>query len=54
MKTWKLLQLAGVLLLLLGVVVRVGGEYYGTVMAVFGVLLFAVGRIMAWLRSDGP
>jgi len=55
MKAWKILQLVGVLVLLLGVIVRAGtGEYYGTGLAVLGVLLFAIGRIGGWLRSDQP
>lgn len=52
MKTWKIVQLVGVLMLLVGVVVRVSGEYYGVPLAVTGVLVYAVGRIAAWLKSD--
>lgn len=49
----KLLQLVGVLLLLVGVIARAGaGEYWGTALALFGVLLFAVGRVLAWLKRD--
>lgn len=55
MKAWKIVQLVGVLLLLFGVVVRVGaGEMYGTALAFVGAVIFAVGRIGAWLRSDQP
>ena len=36
MKAWKILQIVGVLLLLVGVVVRVGGEFYGMHMALLG------------------
>jgi hypothetical protein len=55
MKKWKLVQLVGVLVLLLGVVIRAGtGEMTGTGLAVIGVLVFAVGRVAAWLRSDTP
>ena len=47
----KLLQLIGVLLLLVGVIARAGaGEFWGTWLAVIGVLLFAVGRVIAWLK----
>lgn len=48
---YKLTQLAGVLLLLFGVAVRAGsGEYWGTALALFGALLFAAGRVAAWLH----
>ena len=52
MKAWKILQIVGVLLLLVGVVVRVGGEFYGMHMALLGLLMFVVGRLGAWLKSD--
>jgi hypothetical protein len=49
--TYKLLQLFGVLVLLFGVVVRAGtGEYWGTAVALLGLLIFIIGRIAAWLR----
>jgi hypothetical protein len=51
-KTLKVIQLVGVVLLLLGVVIRVGGEIYGTHTAVLGVLLYAFGRIALWLKRD--
>jgi hypothetical protein len=51
-KLWKIVQLVGVLVLLLGVVIRVGGEFYGMWLVVFGVLMYAVGRIMVWLSKD--
>lgn len=54
MKAWKVVQIAGVLLLLLGVVVRIGGTMEGMWLAVLGVLLYAVGRVAAWLKSDQP
>lgn len=55
MKTWKIVQLVGVLVLLLGVIIRAGtGEYYGTGLAVLGVLVFAVSRVAGWLKSDQP
>lgn len=50
-KLYKGLQLAGVLLLLIGVVVRVGGEIYGTHLALLGLVLFAAGRIGAWWKT---
>lgn len=52
MKAFKILQILGVLLLLLGVIVRVGGEFYGMHLAILGLLLFVVGRLGAWMRSD--
>jgi hypothetical protein len=52
MLKWNIVQLVGVLLLILGVIVRVGGEFYGMHAAVLGVLLFTVGRVAAWLKDD--
>ena len=49
-KVYKALQLGGALLLIVGVVVRVGGEFAGTGLALVGVLLYAVGRIAAWWK----
>lgn len=54
MKTWKILQVVGVLTLLVGVVVRVGGEYYGTAIALLGVLVYAIARVTTWVKSDRP
>lgn len=54
MRNWKIAQIVGVLVLLLGVVVRVGGEIYGTGIALLGLLVFVAGRVGAWLRSDKP
>lgn len=51
MKAWKIVQLVGVLMLLAGVVIRVGGEFYGMWLVVFGVLLYAIGRVSVWLTS---
>jgi hypothetical protein len=50
-KVYKAMQLAGVLLLLVGVIVRVGGEFYGLHAALAGVLLFVAGRIGAWWNN---
>ena len=48
-KPLKALQLVGVLLLILGVIVRAGtGEFVGTWLAIGGALLYAVGRVAAW------
>lgn len=53
MKVWKITQIVGFLLLALGVVIRAGaGEFYGTWMAVIGLLVWAAGKTGAWLKSD--
>lgn len=52
MKAWKIVQLVGVLLLLLGVVIRVGGEFYGMHLALLGVLMYTVGRVTLWIKKD--
>jgi RNA polymerase subunit RPABC4/transcription elongation factor Spt4 len=50
-KKYKVLQLVGVLVLLFGVIVRAGtGEYWGTAVAMLGLLLFVAGRLGAWWR----
>lgn len=50
-KPLKALQLGGVLLLLLGVIARAGaGEYWGTAVAMLGVVLYALGRVLAWWK----
>jgi len=54
MRNWKIAQIIGVLVLLVGVVVRVGGEINGTLIALIGLLVFVAGRIGAWLKSDKP
>lgn len=55
MTKWKVVQIIGVIALLLGVIIRAGaGEIYGTAIAALGVVIFAVGRVAAWLRSDRP
>lgn len=54
MRNWKIAQVVGVLVLLVGVVVRVGGDFYGMHIALLGLLVFVVGRIGAWLKSDKP
>jgi hypothetical protein len=54
MRAWKVAQLVGVLLLLLGVVIRVGGEFYGMWLVVTGIIVFVLGRVGAWLKSDAP
>jgi hypothetical protein len=47
----KLVQLIGLVLLLLGVIARAAaGEFWGTWLAIIGFLLFATGRVSAWLK----
>jgi drug/metabolite transporter (DMT)-like permease len=53
MKKLKITQLIGILLLLLGVVIRAGaGEYYGTGLAVLGLLIYAAAKVSAWIKND--
>lgn len=55
MKAWKITQLVGFLILIVGVIIRAGtGEYYGTGLTLLGVIVFAAGRVGAWLKSDRP
>jgi hypothetical protein len=54
MKAWKIAQIVGVVLLLVGVVIRVGGSFYGMHLALLGLLVYVVGRLGAWLKSDRP
>jgi hypothetical protein len=47
----KLVQLIGLALLVLGVISRAAtGEFWGTWLAIIGFLLFATGRVSAWLK----
>ena len=53
MKKLKIAQVIGIVILLLGVIIRAGtGEYYGTVLAVLGVLIYAIARVTTWIQSD--
>lgn len=55
MKAMKIAQLVGFLVLAIGVIIRAGaGEYYGTFIALIGVLIYAVARVAAWMQSDKP
>jgi uncharacterized membrane protein len=54
MKAWKIVQIVGVLLLILGVVIRVAGEFYGIHVALVGLLMYTIGRMATWLKSDEP
>lgn len=50
-KPLKALQLAGVLLILVGVIARAGaGEYWGTAAALLGGVLFTLGKVLAWWK----
>lgn len=51
MKKWKIVQIIGFLILVIGVITRVGGEYVGTFVAIVGLLVFVVGRLAAWLNE---
>lgn len=51
-KPFKALQLVGVLLLIGAVVARIGtGDYWWTGAAVLGVMLYALGRVLAWWKT---
>jgi hypothetical protein len=53
MKKLKIAQLIGVLILLLGVIIRAGaGEFYGMWLVVIGLLVYTVARIWAWIAND--
>ena len=48
-KKWKATQLVGIALLLVGVAARIGtGDYWWSALALFGVFVYALGRILAW------
>ena len=51
-KTFKIVQIVGFIVIISGVLLRVSGEIYGTGVGVFGVLIYAIGRVGAWLKSD--
>jgi hypothetical protein len=51
-KPYKAAQLLGFLLIAVGVIARAGaGEFWGTGLALLGVLVFACGRVAAWWRN---
>lgn len=53
MKKLKIAQVVGILILLLGVIIRAGaGEYYGMWLVVFGIMIYATARIAAWVKDD--
>ena len=53
MKKLKIAQLIGILLLLLGVIIRAGtGEYYGMYFVLLGLMVYTVARVTAWIKSD--
>lgn len=55
MKAWKIIQIIGFLALITGVIARAGaGEYWGTGLAMAGVIVLAIGRVGTWLKSDRP
>lgn len=51
-KPFKALQLIGVLLLIVSVVARIGtGVHYWTGAAFLGLLMYALGRVLAWWKN---
>lgn len=55
MKAWKITQIIGFLLLAVGVIARAGaGAEWGTALGMLGVIVYAVGRVGTWLKSDRP
>ena len=53
MKTLKLVQLLGVLMLLFGVIVLAGArEHYGTHFILLGILIYAGARLTKWVKTD--
>ena len=53
MKAAKIAQVVGFLTLAVGVIIRAGaGEYYGTAIAMLGVLIYAAARVTTWIISD--
>ncbi|MNL71241.1 hypothetical protein D3C87_1963670 [compost metagenome] len=51
-KPFKALQLIGVLLLIVAVVARIStGSHYWTGAALLGLLLYALGRVLAWWKN---
>jgi hypothetical protein len=53
MKKLKIIQITGVLILLLGVIIRAGaGEYYGTALGLFGLVIYVVARLTLWVKSN--
>lgn len=52
-KGWKITQIAGFLLLVVGVIGWAGaGEHWASGLTFLGVIVLAVGRVGAWLKSD--
>lgn len=53
MKKLKIAQLVGVLLLLVGVIIRAGtGSADGMYLVIFGVLIYTISKVSAWIISD--
>lgn len=53
MKKFKIAQLIGILLLLVGVIIRAGtGEFYGMWLVVIGLLIYTAARVWAWIAKD--
>jgi hypothetical protein len=53
MKKLKIAQVIGILMLLVGVIIRAGaGEYYGIWLVMFGIIIYATARIWSWVAND--
>lgn len=53
MKALKIAQLVGILMLLVGVIIRAGaGEFYGMHLALLGLLIYTVAKVTAWIKTD--
>jgi hypothetical protein len=50
MKVWRIIQVAGVLVLTVGILLRIGDQAYGTMVAAIGALAFVLGWVVAWLN----
>lgn len=51
-KPIKAIQTVGFLALVMGVIVRAGtGEYWGTVVGVIGLLVYFLGKFLAWWKN---
>ena len=49
MKAWRIIQVVGVLVLTVGILLRIGNQDSGTVVAVVGAIVYALGWLGAWL-----
>lgn len=52
MKKLKVAQVIGILLLLIGMIIRISGDLDGMWMVIVGVMVYATARVSAWVKSD--